>query len=132
GRLGASHPTLPLAELLMSKLQVVKINRKDVLDALILLAEHPLGDVDGTGEADDARVMINLRRILELTSNDWGWWRTTTGNLEKLQGFLDGDVKPSELDVGRPLRFDPAAQIVALRAAIDAAPKSTKWKMRAR
>ena len=32
-RLGASTPTLPLAELLLSKLQIVKINRKDVLDA---------------------------------------------------------------------------------------------------
>ena len=132
GRLGATHPTLPLAELLLSKLQVVKINRKDVLDALILLAEHPLGDADGTGEADNARAMINVRRILEFTSADWGWWRTTTGNLDKLQGFLGGDVTPNELDVGRPLRFDPGAQIVALRAAIDAAPKSTKWKMRAR
>ena len=43
-RLKASSPTLPLAELLLSKLQVVKINRKDVLDALVLLAEHPLGE----------------------------------------------------------------------------------------
>jgi hypothetical protein len=132
GRLGATHPTLPLAELLMSKLQVVKINRKDVLDALILLSEHPLGDADGTGEADDKRAMINLRRIVELTSSDWGWWRTTTGNLEKLLAFLSGDITPAELDVGRPLRFDPVDQVVALRAAIDAAPKSTKWKMRAR
>ena len=131
GRLGATHPTLPLAELLMSKLQVVKINRKDVLDALILLAEHPLGNADGTGEADDKRAMINVRRILELTSADWGWWRTTTGNLDKLEDFLAG-VQPGELDVGRPLRFDPAAQIVALRERINAAPKSTRWKMRSR
>src|SRR2546422_3019192 len=41
-RLAASHPTLPLAELLLSKLQVVKLNRKDVLDALILLGQHSL------------------------------------------------------------------------------------------
>ena len=132
GRLGATHPTLPLAELLLSKLQVVKLNRKDVLDALILLAEHPLGDADGTGEADDARSMINVRRILEFTSADWGWWRTTTGTLEKLQAFLAGDIAPNELDVGRPLRFDPGAQIAALRAAIDAGQKSTRWKLRAR
>ena len=46
-RLSKSRPTLPLAELLLSKLQVVKINRKDVLDALILLAEHPLAQDDG-------------------------------------------------------------------------------------
>ena len=132
GRLGATHPTLPLAELLLSKLQIVKINRKDVLDALIVLAEHPLGEADGTGEADDKRSMINVRRIVELTSSDWGWWRTTTGNLDRLEGFLAGDVQPSELDVGRPLRFDPAAQVVALRQRIHAAPKSAKWKLRAR
>ena len=42
-----STPTLPVAELLLSKLQVVKINRKDVLDALVLLAEHPLAQDDG-------------------------------------------------------------------------------------
>ena len=132
GRLSLSLPTLPLADLLLTKLQVVRINRKDVLDALILLAEHPLGEADGTGEADDKRAMINARRILELTSADWGWWRTTTGNLDKLEGFLGGDIKASELDVGRPLRFDPAAQIVALRQRINGAPKSTRWKMRAR
>ncbi len=132
GRLGAMHPTLPLAELLLSKLQVVKLNRKDVLDALILLSEHPLGDADGTGEADEARAMINVRRITEITSSDWGWWRTVTGNLEKLQGFLAADVGPGDLDVGRPLRFDPASQIAALRAALDAASKSTKWKLRSR
>jgi len=132
GRLAASHPTLPLAELLLSKLQVVKINRKDVLDALILLAEHPLGDGDGTGESDSSQATINVRRIVDLTSGDWGWWRTTTGNLEKLDAFLGGDVAPGELDVGRPLRFDPAAQIAAVRAAIDAGSKSTKWKFRAR
>ena len=28
--------------------------------------------------------------------------------------------------------FDPAAQIAALRQAIDDAPKSTRWKLRAR
>jgi hypothetical protein len=27
--------------------------------------------------------------------------------------------------------FDPRAQVAALRAAIDAAPKSTRWKLRA-
>ena len=53
-RLRMSRPTLPLAELLLSKLQVVKINKKDVLDALILLAEHPLADDDGALEPPDA------------------------------------------------------------------------------
>ncbi|MFI5225642.1 MAG: hypothetical protein ACHQ3P_03090 [Candidatus Limnocylindrales bacterium] len=131
-RLNVTRPTLPLAELLLSKLQVVKINWKDVLDALVLLGEHPLGPGDGTGDASAETATINTNRIIGLTSSDWGWWRTITGNLEKLEGFLGSDVTPSELDTGHPLRHDPAAQIATLRAAIDAAPKSTRWKMRAR
>ena len=39
-RLAVSKPTLPLAELLLSKLQVVKINKKDVLDALVRALSH--------------------------------------------------------------------------------------------
>ena len=83
-RLAASSPTLPLAELLLSKLQVVKINRKDVLDALVLLAEHPLASDDGSGDPSAATAATNTARILSFTSNDWGWWRTVTGNLDKL------------------------------------------------
>ena len=67
-RLGASSPTLPLAELLLSKLQVVKINRKDVLDALVLLAEHPLGPDDGAPDSRHGLGTINVPRILSFTS----------------------------------------------------------------
>src|SRR6266571_7594789 len=132
GRLGATHPTLPLAELLMSKLQVVKINRKDVLDALILLAEHPLGQDDGAPDSDLGLGSISLPRILSMTSTDWGWWRTVTGNLDKLSAFVATELKDADMDVGRTVRFDPASQVAGLRQAIDDAPKSTKWKVRAR
>ncbi len=123
-RLEADHPTLPLADLLLSKLQVVKINRKDVLDGLVLLAEHPLAEADRDG--------ISIPRIVAHTSNDWGWWRTVTDNLTKLRLFVEVELKPDELDVGRSHRFDPIDQIDALREAIDAAPKSVRWKLRSR
>ena len=124
GRLTVAEVTVPPAELLLSKLQVVKINRKDVLDALALLSEHPLADGDDGGRA------ISLKRITSFTSNDWGWWRTITGNLVNLDALTNGVLQPGELEFGRPPRFEPAAQIAALRGAIDAAPKSMKWKMR--
>jgi hypothetical protein len=132
-RLAKSKPTLPLAELLLSKLQVVKINRKDVLDVLILLAEHPLAQDDGV-DALHGPGAINVPRILDVTSNDWGWWRTVSGNLEKLDQFLATELKPDDLDLGtgEPVKFDPVAQVAALRAAIDGAPKSTRWRLRAR
>jgi hypothetical protein len=133
-RLAASRPTLPLAELLLSKLQVVRINRKDVLDALVLLAEHPIASDDGDVDSAHGTGAINLPRIVAHTSNDWGWWRTVTGNLDKLDQFLATDYRPDDLDLGqgRPVRFDPATQIATLRAGIEAAPKSTRWKLRAR
>jgi hypothetical protein len=125
-RLAICDPTLPPAELLLSKLQVVKINRKDILDALALLSELPLAGDDVGGAA------ISLGRITELTSNDWGWWRTVTMNLDRLSAFLATDLKPGELDFGRESRFDPAAQVAELRGAIDAGRKSTGWKLRSR
>ena len=133
-RLGASRPTLPLAELLLSKLQVVRINRKDVLDALVLLAEHPLGQDDGDTDSAHGTGAISLPRLLAITSNDWGWWRTVTGNLDKLDQYLATDFRPEDLDLGqgRDVHFDPAAQIASLRAAMEAAPKSARWKLRAR
>lgn len=132
-RLTKSSPTLPLAELLLSKLQVVKINRKDVLDALILLAEHPLAQDDGV-DAVHGPGAINLPRIVDITSNDWGWWRTVTGNLDKLDRYLATELQPDDLDLGtgQAIKFDPGTQIAAMRAAIEEAPKSTKWKLRAR
>ena len=130
-RLDVAWPTLPLADLLLSKLQVVMINRKDVLDALVLLAEHPLADDDGARDSETGLGAISLTRIQSFTSNDWGWWRTVTGNLTVLQKFLDTDFTPADLDVGeRPVRYEVRAQVAALREAIEAAPKSTRWRLR--
>jgi hypothetical protein len=132
-RLVKSRPTLPLAELLLSKLQVVRINRKDVLDALVLLAEHPLAEDDGHPDSALGLGAINVPRFTSFTSTDWGWWRTVTGNLEVLEQFMASEFVPADLDIGeRPVRFDPRTQLATLRAAIDAAPKSTRWKLRAR
>lgn len=131
-RLDASVPTIPVADLLLSKLQVVKINKKDVLDALVLLAEHPLAPDDGARDSSTGQGAISIPRILAHTSNDWGWWRTVTGNLDKLEQYLESDLQPGDLDVGRPVAFDAGAQIKALREAIEAAPKSARWRLRAR
>jgi hypothetical protein len=124
-RLATFGPTLPPAELLLSKLQVVKINRKDILDALALLSELPLGD-------DAATRAISVSRITGLTSGDWGWWRTVTMNLDRLDAFIATDLAPGDLDFGREPRFDPRAQVATLREEILAAPKSGRWKLRAR
>ncbi len=124
GRLGHDPLTLPRADLLLSKLQIVKINRKDLLDILILVREHDL--------VSDDRLGINVDRIVAITSTDWGWWRTVTGNLDRLDAFLRDEIAAGELDTGFPSRHDPAEQLRMIRAAIDAAPKPLAWRLRAR
>ena len=102
--------------------------------SLVLLAEHPLGQNDGALDSRYGLGAINVPRILSFTSNDWGWWRTVTGNLEKLEQYLAVELTPEDLDLnnGRAVLFEPGAQVAALRAAITDAPKSTRWKLRAR
>ena len=113
--------TLPLADLLLSKLQIVKINRKDLLDIVILVCEHELSDDDAGG--------ISLARVASMTSANWGWWRTLGGNLDRLQSFVRDEWQPEAFAVWA--RHDPVEQLSAIRAAIDLAPKSVAWRLRA-
>jgi hypothetical protein len=119
GRLETDSVTLPLAELLLGKLQIVKIAEKDLIDASVLLIEHGLADDDG-----DA---INLARIARLCAEDWGLWRTATMNLEKLDRFSRGhDTLGAE--PGTRLR----QQTGTLRTRLEAEPKPLVWRMRAK
>lgn len=124
-RLTLDDPTLDPTDLLLTKLQIVKITRKDLLDVLALLSELPVvASHDGTRQ-------IALDRIVQITGQDWGWWRTVTRNLERLRAFI-GDPGLDELRLGRPPRFPLGEQLDRLGAAIEAGPKSTRWRIRAR
>jgi hypothetical protein len=118
---GQQPLTLPPMDVLLSKLQIVEINEKDVRDALQLLAGVPLS---GAGPGS---LVLDTDRFARLLAADWGWWRTVTGNLRKLPG-LTGD-KPELLPPGAP--YDPLAQAATLLELADSVPKGMKWKLRA-
>jgi len=80
GRLEVDYPTIPLAELVLEKMQIVKINEKDIIDTIMLLREHAIATDD-----DDH---VNSDRIAELCAGEWGLWRTTSMNLEKVRDYL--------------------------------------------
>jgi len=65
--------------MLLEKMQIVRINEKDIIDTVMLLLEHPLGDED--------HETIHVGRISKLCAKDWGLWRTLTMNLEKVSVF---------------------------------------------
>ncbi len=120
GRLEADYPTIPLAELLLEKLQIVTFEPKDCLDSYVLLREHTVGDSD-----DET---INAGVITRLTSDDWGWWKTIDLNLGRIEAF----VEEMPYGISAADRDDVLDKVAELRRRIEAAPKSLKWKMRAR
>jgi hypothetical protein len=118
-RLESDKYTLPLAELLMSKLQIVKINEKDIKDAILLLRAHDIGDDD-----DDR---VNGKVIAEVMSRDWGFYYTFTSNLKTVLEKLDNYEALSQDDI--KIVSDRINRLLSL---IESKPKSLGWKMRAK
>jgi len=116
GQLDGPGPTLSLADLLLTKLQVWEINRKDLGDAACLLADHGLA---GGPE------QISLARVTAVLGADWGFCHTVERNLGKVAELAAAEPVPGA-------RHDVAAQVRAVRAAIEAAPKSRSWRLRSR
>lgn len=116
-RLEMDSPTIPLAEMVLEKLQIVKINEKDIIDMIMLLLEHPWGAHD-----DET---IHLPAIATICANDWGFWRTVTMNLDKIKRLAHAYTALTDEEQARV-----AAQVDAALTAINAAPKSLGWKMR--
>jgi hypothetical protein len=114
--------TLDVTDLLLSKLQVVEQNEKDVQDIVYLLASHEVREGDEPGA-------IGLDRIGRVVADDWGWWRTTTGNLDRIVELVRGDLARL---VPPNAPFDPVEQAAAVRRHADAVPKSLRWKIRSR
>lgn len=107
-RFAVDDPTLSVADLLLTKLQIVELTAKDSADLRALLDAHELRD--GPGDA------IEVPRIAAVLADDWGYWRTATETLERVAALWP----------------DLGAKAAALRARIDAEPKTRRFKLRAR
>ena len=117
-RLDVESGTVPLAELLLTKLQIIEVNEKDIRDTVLLFHGHPIAD------RDDGAVTGAL--IAALCAADWGLWRTITANLERCRGHV-GDYDLPAADRERiARRFDE------LLERIEVEPKSRGWRLRAK
>jgi hypothetical protein len=117
-RLEREPLTIPLAELLLTKLQIVELTERDQQDIYNLCFHHALSAGDSPG--------IEANLIAELCARDWGLWRTCKGTIEHcrtdLAGYELGDDERAVID----------ERLAGLWQAIDAAPKSSKWRWRAK
>lgn len=110
--------TLTLADLLLTKLQVVEINEKDLSDVTMLMRDHEVA-------ASDDPEAINLRRVREVCASDWGWFTTVDDNLQKL-----ATVAVNWLEAGAA--GEVVGRIEAIRHDIAGAKKSMRWKARSK
>jgi hypothetical protein len=118
-RLEVDTPTVPLAELLLQKLQIVQTNEKDIQDTIILLVEHDIGKSD--------KEEINADHIAKVLANEWGFYYTVKTKFAELKEFLNKYEQPSKQE-----RALVAERIDRLQDRIEKEPKSLHWKMRAK
>ncbi|MFW6137911.1 MAG: hypothetical protein ACOC7U_01935 [Spirochaetota bacterium] len=119
GRLEKDKATIPLAELFLEKMQIAKINEKDLIDTIMLLREYDFGNTD--------QGCINKNIILGILSKDWGFWKTVTDNLNTLKKYLERytQLKSEDKEIVK-------GRIDKILVAIEKEPKAMKWKLRSR
>ena len=112
--------TIPVEDLLLQKLQVHELTDSDSVDAAIVLAVHEVAGSSGGGEVIDASY------VAKVLANDWGFHRTATENLDKIE------QRAEPVLLGEAASRTIRERIGELRVAIDAAPKSLSWRLRSR
>jgi hypothetical protein len=120
GRLELDFPTITLADIMLEKLQIVKISEKDILDLIALLHEHEIG-------MSDDKDVINGKYMARLLSKDWGFYYTVTINLNKVKSYLQSFESLTDGE-----RKVIAEKIDKLLQLIENEPKTLNWKLRAK
>lgn len=118
-RLEVDSPTIPLTELLLEKMQIVQINEKDIIDTIMLLLEHPLGEID--------HETINIKFAAQLCANEWGLWRTTTMNLDKVKQLAQHYTQLTDEQKSKVI-----SQVDEIIARLNSEPKPLAWRIRDR
>jgi hypothetical protein len=120
GRLEMDLVTIPLTDILLEKLQIVEINEKDLKDLVVLLLGHPVAERDEPGSFDASYVV-------DLLSRDWGFSYTVSLNFDRIRRYMQ-----TIPDLSEEQRAVVSGRIDDLWGRVEAAPKSLKWKLRAR
>jgi len=122
GRLELDFPAIPLAELVLEKLQIHQINRKDLIDLVVVFAGHEVGVGFSTDYVDGTY-------ISKILAEDWGFWYDGVSNLDKVISLASGLTAEGKLSNEAVAVLK--ARVDKLRAMIDSCPKSEKWTKRA-
>ena len=118
GRLELDYPTITLADLMLTKLQIIEFEEKDFRDVVCILKEHEVGTIE-----DES---INANRIAEVLAIDWGFYYTATSNLGKIKDALNtSDMTRDDQEIVKD-------RIKNILRHVEAAPKNIAWRLRAK
>jgi hypothetical protein len=109
--------TIPLADILLTKMQIVELNPKDVTDITTLLLDHQVGSEDGE--------VINGSYIASLCAADWGLSKTIAVNIAKIKALLSHSqgILPEQ-------GTEICSKLDLIQLMMDREPKSLAWRMR--
>lgn len=123
GRLELDYPTISLTDLMLEKLQIHQINRKDIIDMIAILMTH---NVD---ESMD-REIINMKYMASILADDWGFWYDALENLKKVESLT---IKFRDENLIMNEHADKVIQnIYRLREALESSEKTKNWLKRAK
>ena len=123
GRLELDYPTITLTDLVLEKLQIHQINRKDLVDLIAVFLAHPISNNHEKESVDGAY-------IAKVLSEDWGFWYDATNNLRKVLSFAErfgseGALSGEQVETVR-------SRVEGLLEMIEEAPKSKAWVKRSK
>ena len=117
-RLGNHQLTLPVTDILATKLQVFQTNEKDFKDIITILVDHDVGNHDDGGAIDGLH-------LASLCAADWGTYKTFTRTLQNTLQTLDQfELEPTSKEIVK-------GRIAKLLSILESKPKSLNWKARA-
>ena len=127
GRLHLDSPTIPLADIILQKTQIHKINEKDIKDIIILLRTH---DLIETEKKDDPN-LVNIKYIAQVLADDWGFWKDATENFQKVKSFTEKYWNEENL-ITEEDAVDVIQKVDRLLETIENEPKTKNWNKRAK
>ena len=119
-RLEIEDYTIPLSDVLLTKLQAAHMDDKDERDVISLLSQSPLGETD-------ARGAINVAYIARMCAGEWGLYYDVLAGVAHVREVLAGrdDLDPALVERAR-------SSLDKLEAAVEQEPKSARWRLRAK
>ncbi|MEN2975329.1 MAG: hypothetical protein ABDH32_07125 [Candidatus Caldarchaeales archaeon] len=123
GRLEIDYPTISLTDLMLEKLQIHQINKKDIIDMIAILMVHDVGD---TTEKE----VIDGRYIGSILSDDWGFWYDALENLRKVEYFTNKFRDENLITVDQSMKV--LLNIDKMRNFIEGSEKTKNWLKRSK